>query len=1036
MIHQLLLLLILGSSSPLQCGHIHRGSVAALNTKEKMVNDELYKRSSKVVRFNQVGLPMAEIDGPPDSSNNTANYHGQKEQRSRREPSKHITKIAYLFHKSEIVEDDTGTTNVNKNDDLTSSTTPNNLVIHMLQMDTSNKTHKTTQNSPATTTEETVYIPEEKFVLPTDQCGQKKNKRVIPVKASELNGDVKDYDDDDYKDYESDFEENKRKSSRFSPKQITYKNHDEKIKKLHDRNVFPTSIDTLGEDTDSDFKIKPEIHSERILPGKHHVSSELTGTATAEHDKIMGNIQRGVYKNYLTDNVNSHKEQRRLNKYLSFTKNKLQKTKNMKPSKYDLQSIVHISPKIRGKSDRSTKEHEPRKYITALGELYGKGTGSRFANLKAAKFSNPTLEETRAEQNSQRDLFGERQTTQTRETARPNSYKETSRASQSFKKRKMPASSPLRIQLLPRSMSPNIPIASNAEENAIINLHEENTADSSMKSLYDLKTSNKTSYLEKFLWMVDDKCSKEFHRDALIQWDFEVNITEETKANATASSLRLYKFKKTLWNSLMKEYPEVLKDRDILKQLELMGVREEKRIPEEEFKQLDEIQKEMTTIYSTAVICGYKNHSKCDLELDTDISHIMAHSHDTDELKYVWARWRNVTGRRMRSLYPHYVDLLKNVSRINNFTDIVEEWLIPYNDRYLKKKILRLWLQLRPLYVQLHAYVRRKLREYYGDAVVSKKGCIPAHLLGNIWGHTWENLYNMTMPFPEVKPPDITTRMKAKGYTPLKMFQEVDTLFQSLGLIPLPAEFWKNSIIEKPEDNRKMVCHASAWDMYDRKDFRIKMCTKVTKKDFITIHHELGHIQYFMQYRNLPLVQKEGANPAFHEAIGDLMALSALTPSHMQKIGIFNNSTGNKTISYHEDINFLFQIALEKIVFLPYALLVDSWRWDVFQGKVKPDSYNHHWWKLRKKMEGISPPVERTEDDFDPGSKYHIAAGVPYLRYFISSIIQFQFHRGLCIVADQFDPHDLDKPLHHCDIYNNKEAGNLLKYRSDANGII
>lgn len=195
--------------------------------------------------------------------------------------------------------------------------------------------------------------------------------------------------------------------------------------------------------------------------------------------------------------------------------------------------------------------------------------------------------------------------------------------------------------------------------------------------------------------------------------------------------------------------------------------------------------------------------------------------------------------------------------------------------------------------------------------------------------------------------------------------------------------------------------------------------------DLITVHHEMGHIQYFILYKNQPQVLREGANPAFHEAVGDTIALSVSTPQHLKKEGLI----AEYEPSFENDINALFKMALERVAFLPFGYLIDKWRWDVFSGNVPKNEWNSHWWKLVKTYQKLEPPIERGEDDFDPGAKFHVPANSQYIAYFIAHILEFQMHRSLCIVADQYDPNDPEKaPLHHCDIDESKEAGQKLRY--------
>jgi peptidyl-dipeptidase A len=328
----------------------------------------------------------------------------------------------------------------------------------------------------------------------------------------------------------------------------------------------------------------------------------------------------------------------------------------------------------------------------------------------------------------------------------------------------------------------------------------------------------------------------------------------------------------------------------------------------------------------------------------------------------------------------------------------------------------RLWNEVRPLYEQLHCYVRARLRKQYGEAKIGKgKVPIPAHLLGNMWAQDWGKLYPMLEPFRGKGQPDVTRQLVAKKYDAKKMVELGERFFVSLGADPLPKSFWERSMLSKPRD-RDVVCHASAWDIDRLDDLRIKMCIKVDDEDLVTVHHELGHDYYFHYYKHLVPLFQSGANDGFHEGIGDTLALS-VTPSYLTKIGVFDKEP---PASQEADINLLMHRALEGIAFLPFGKLIDEWRWDVLSGKTQPSEYNAAWWRLRSHYQGVAPPIPRTEEDFDPGAKYHIPANVPYTRYFIARILQYQFHRALCKVEGYVGP------LHRCSIYGSKEAGQKL----------
>lgn len=293
-----------------------------------------------------------------------------------------------------------------------------------------------------------------------------------------------------------------------------------------------------------------------------------------------------------------------------------------------------------------------------------------------------------------------------------------------------------------------------------------------------------------------------------------------------------------------------------------------------------------------------------------------------------------------------------------------------------------------------------------------------------MWAQSWGDIRELVLPYPNASKLDITSELLKQNYTPLKMFETADEFYQSLGLESNAMSYnvTNGAVIEKPSD-REIVCHASAWDFSDGKDFRIKMCTKVNFQDFITIHHEMGHIQYYILYKNQSIVFREGANPGFHEAVGDTMALSVSTPKHLKRIGLLNNYTDNK----ESELNTLMDMALEKIAFLPFGYLIDKWRWDVFSGNVSVKKWNSHWWEYREKIQMIKAPVKRSDDDFDPGAKFHVAADSEYISYFISFVLQFQLYRGLCKAAGEYIPNSVVKPLHKCDFYKSLEAGRKLR---------
>jgi peptidyl-dipeptidase A len=398
----------------------------------------------------------------------------------------------------------------------------------------------------------------------------------------------------------------------------------------------------------------------------------------------------------------------------------------------------------------------------------------------------------------------------------------------------------------------------------------------------------------------------------------------------------------------------------------------------------------------------------------TKIERILATSRDPEELKRAWIGWHAV-GAPMRQRYARMVELGNAGAKQLGYADVGALWRSNYDmapDAFAKE-MDRLWTQLQPLYLSLHAYVRGQLAKKYGKEVVPANGPIPIHLLGNLWGQEWNNIYPLLDAPKSAESYDLTKILVGRKTDPKGMVKYGEGFFTSLGFPPLPETFWERSLFTKPAD-RDVVCHASAWDVDNKDDLRIKMCIQITEEDFRVIHHELGHNFYQRAYNTQPPLFDDSANDGFHEAVGDTIALS-VTPAYLKRIGLID-----EVPPLSDDISYLLEKSLEKVAFLPFGLVIDKWRWEVFSGQIKPEEYNKAWWELKRKYQGVAPPVARTEADFDPGAKYHVPANVPYARYFLADIYQFQFHRALCKTSG------VEGPLNRCSIYGNKEAGEKL----------
>ena len=518
---------------------------------------------------------------------------------------------------------------------------------------------------------------------------------------------------------------------------------------------------------------------------------------------------------------------------------------------------------------------------------------------------------------------------------------------------------------------------------------------------------------EKFMAETESTLSELNIKLARAQWVQATFITDDTEAIAADYNERLIAELTSLATGVKRfdglELPPVLARKFLLLKLQLFSLENPKE--REEYTQLAS---SLEGEYGKGKYCpkAGKFSGKC-LAIG-DIEKIFATSRDPEELKEVWVGWHAI-GAPMRTKYARFVELQNQGARELGFKDMGAQWRSNYDmtPEQFSAETERLWNQVRPLYVSLHTYVRNQLVKQYGAQAADANGMIRADLLGNPWAQEWGNIYPLVAPAGSKGAGyDLTELLKEKKVDELGMVHYGERFFESLGFSPLPATFWERSQFIKPRD-REVVCHASAWDIDNQDDLRLKMCIQIRDEDFVTVHHELGHNFYQRAYKHQPFLFMGGANDGFHEAIGDTIALS-ITPEYLKQVGLIEK------VPESDDTALLLRQAMDKVAFLPFGLLIDQWRWQVFAGEIKPADYNAAWWKLRAKYQGVVPPVARTEADFDPGAKYHVPANVPYTRYFLARILQFQFYRAMCREAGQTGP------LHRCTFYNNKAAGAKL----------
>ncbi|CAG5120828.1 unnamed protein product [Candidula unifasciata] len=552
-------------------------------------------------------------------------------------------------------------------------------------------------------------------------------------------------------------------------------------------------------------------------------------------------------------------------------------------------------------------------------------------------------------------------------------------------------------------------------------------SDHSIRSPEDAYSSK--SHSAAFLNEINNELRQWKHGLATAEWNYKTNITDHNKDEFTNVATRYEIWRLRQMKEARRFNIDVLPE-DLSSKFPCSNCLRSPVMPERR----SQLQQIMEGSYGTGQAC--LTNGTC-LALEPEVTHIMSNSRDPELLKEVWLQWRNGVGPSMKKHYVEFISLLNIGAVENGFSDYSQFWKqdLFYNTPELDRMLQKLWTSVRPLYLQLHAYVRRKLTEYYGRNIVGDDGSIPAHLLGNMWAQHWSNIIDIVIPFPEVSREDqiearLKTHVDVRG-----MFNMAERFYKSIGFHRMTPTFWKKSMLEKPKGDN-VLCQASSFDMFYPGDYRIKMCSDVTYANFKTVHHEMGHIEYFMTYADQPTIFREGANAAFQEAVGDTIGLSVMSATHLKALG-FVESDENclsreslRILRQKATINSLLHMALEKIAFLPFGILVDTWRWGVMQGAITPENYNRKWWELRLQFQGIRAPVPRSENDFDPGAKYHIPANSNYISYFVSYIQQFQMYKSMCQLSS------FRGPLHECDFYGSKTAGNKLRHvMSDGSSV-
>ena len=546
---------------------------------------------------------------------------------------------------------------------------------------------------------------------------------------------------------------------------------------------------------------------------------------------------------------------------------------------------------------------------------------------------------------------------------------------------------------------------------------------------------------DQFIARVNDEFKKMYPEMTAAQWLSSTYINDDSQLLAAKGNER-YLTQLNSWIEQAKKFEGQQMSPETARAIQLLKLATAMPAPKDPAKlaELTQMATRMEGTYGAGTYCTGEGDAKKCRQLG-ELEDVLRSSRDYDAQLDAWQGWHTIA-QPMRKDYTRFVELVNEGSKEMGFADTGEMWRSGYDmtPAEIAAETDRLWGQVKPLYEQLHCYTRTKLQATYGVEKGQVNGLLPAHLMGNMWQQDWGNLWDMLEPYKGAGSLDITGALEKQyqadyqaalakagpGPGTDKLFQaereaqlqvakqmteRAQDFYTSLGMPKLPESYWTKTQFIKPMD-RDVVCHASAWDMNMSGDVRTKMCIKPNEEDFTTIYHELGHVYYYLAYNKLPPLFQTGAHDGFHEAIGDTMVL-AMTPDYLKSIGM----VGEQQQSNEALINAQMRMALAKVSFMPFGLMIDRWRWGVFDGSIKPADYNKAWWELKAKYQGVAPATARGEDFFDPGAKYHVPGNTPYTRYFLSHVLQFQFYKGLCDAAGY------KGPLYNCSFYGNKAAG-------------
>ncbi|KAK0396922.1 hypothetical protein QR680_001913 [Steinernema hermaphroditum] len=507
-------------------------------------------------------------------------------------------------------------------------------------------------------------------------------------------------------------------------------------------------------------------------------------------------------------------------------------------------------------------------------------------------------------------------------------------------------------------------------------------------------------------WMngYTNEAQKILYQVAVAGWNYFTNVQPNNKDALDEAEDALALFVKSSSKQAKQFDISKMNNPFLKREFEILTVDGMSALDAEKYGEFNEVNAKINRDFINTEICEFKGQNPCIIKF-TDLAAILNNEKDLRKSAALWKFWRETIGPKLSSQYEKLMKLTNEAAQLNGFGNGRDMWLSPFElssrssppKVNIMKSAEKIYEQILPFYQQIHAYMRRQLTAVFKDkSALSKDGAIPAHMLKSVSADNWSGLYQETKPFEENEghAEEILGSFHRLNYTSKTMFIQAYRYFKYLGFGKLPTSFWKNSVFTRSW-SKDMLCNPpAAYDMRDGNDFRVKACSQLGETDFKLAHKLMAQVFYQYQYKKQPLPFRESANPSVQTAIANAFGILSTNYDYLKSADLLADDTVKGEAVR---INNLYREALIDFVKLPFDVVADKWRFEVFEGKINSSNWNSEWWKLKTQYQGVKAPFARKNDDFDPIASSAIAQShSPALRHVVSYVMQFQILKALC----------------------------------------